>query len=303
MKRLQDLLLLGWLVCLIGLAPAPPAHGQGHVGHGQAQPAAPNSIRITMDALHAGGGVPPGWRFSIPPGDAVAGRQAFIDFKCYACHAVKGEQFPMAPGETAAAGPELTGMGSSHPPAYLAESILNPSAVVIDSPGYVGGDGRSIMPTYPDMTLGQLINLVAYLQSFRAPEAAHTHESAREQVVAGYRVRLLFRKAAAHDHGHGGPTSPGQRQDRLLVFLTDSVSGQPIPYATVSARIEAPGRSAQMIKLVPSFGSDGFHYGADLAIPEASNRITLSIGATTMQLGRGAPEGLKRPQRVTFPRK
>src|SRR5262245_57061308 len=57
------------------------AWGQGHV-HGQAPSgsASPLSIRITMDALHAAGGVPPGWRFTLPTGDAAAGRQAFIDF-------------------------------------------------------------------------------------------------------------------------------------------------------------------------------------------------------------------------------
>ncbi|HYB40272.1 MAG TPA: c-type cytochrome, partial [Candidatus Methylomirabilis sp.] len=130
-----------------------PAWGQGHThDHGQTQgdPAPPGPTRITMDALHKAGGVPPGWRFTVPPGDAAAGRQAFIEFKCYACHAIAGEQFPLPPGQSASAGPELTGMGGHHPPDYFAESIMNPSAVLVEGPGYIGGDGRSIMPAYPD---------------------------------------------------------------------------------------------------------------------------------------------------------
>jgi uncharacterized protein involved in high-affinity Fe2+ transport len=85
----------------------------------------------------------------------------------------------------------------------------------------------------------------------------------------------------------------------LLALVTDP-TGLPIPYLPVSATIEIPGKTAQTVKLAPSLGPDGFHYGADLAVPDATNRITLAIGATTMQLGPGAPEGLKRAQRVAF---
>src|SRR5262245_28651888 len=89
---------------------APLAAAQDHAGHGAAK-TPPASVRITMDALHAAGGVPPGWRFTMPAGDPAAGRRVFVDFKCYACHAVRGEQFPLPPGATATAGPDLTGMG------------------------------------------------------------------------------------------------------------------------------------------------------------------------------------------------
>src|SRR4029079_13713243 len=128
-----------------------PARGQGHAGHGAPAPAAPGApatsgTRITMEALHAAGGVPPGWRFTLPAGDPAAGRQAFVDLKCYACHTIKGEQFLLKPGEAATAGPDLTGMARHHPTEYLVESLVNPSAVVIEGPGYAGGDGRSLMP-------------------------------------------------------------------------------------------------------------------------------------------------------------
>ncbi len=131
---------------------------------------------IRMDDLHRFGGAPPGWRFSPPAGDADAGRQAFVDLGCHTCHAVQGEALPKPTGESPTSGPELTGMGTHHPPAYFAESILNPNAVRVAGPGYLGPDGSSIMPTYPNMTVAQLANLVAYLSSLKGTEpgsAAH----------------------------------------------------------------------------------------------------------------------------------
>jgi len=132
------------------------------------------SPRITMAALHQAGGVPPGWQFTPPAGDPAAGRQVFVNFGCYTCHTVQGEQFP-SPDDRHNPGPDLTGMGKYHPAAYFVESILDPNAVVVDGPGYVGPDGRSIMPTYPEMTLAQLTNVVAYLQSLRGDSTQHAH--------------------------------------------------------------------------------------------------------------------------------
>ena len=130
------------------------------------RPPLAGSVRTTMPALHAAGGVPPRWRFSMPPGDADAGRQLFLDVGCSICHAVKNSGFPPPTG----VGPELTGMGTHHPPGYFAESIQNPDAILVDGPGYLGPDGRSIMPMYPDLTLGQLTDLVAYLRSLSADD-------------------------------------------------------------------------------------------------------------------------------------
>ena len=128
-----------------------------------------------MAALHEAGGVPRGWRLTPPPGDVAAGRQVFVDFGCFSCHTVQGEQFPPRPDLQNQAGPDLTGMGSHHPAAYFVESIMNPSAVLVDGPGYIGPDGRSIMPAYPEMTLGQLTDLVAYLQSLTTGGTDHSH--------------------------------------------------------------------------------------------------------------------------------
>lgn len=139
--------------------------GLGLAAYAQQGPAAkPKPIRTTMEELHKAGGVPPGWKFTLPSGDPAKGRQVFVDFECYSCHQVKGEKFP--PGKKGDVGPELTDMGSKHPAEYFAESILNPDAVIIEGPGFTGPDGLSKMPDYRDsMTVAQLIDLVAYLKS------------------------------------------------------------------------------------------------------------------------------------------
>jgi hypothetical protein len=291
---------------LVAAAGGGPARGQGHAGHGAAPPApgapATPGTRITMDALHAAGGVPPGWRFTLPPGDPAAGRQVYVDLKCYACHQIKGEQFPLKPGETATAGPDLTGMGQHHPTEYLVESLVNPSAVVIDGPGYVGGDGRSIMPATPGMTLAQLIDLVAYLKS-QGGDAGHAQDEPREQTAGGYRVRLAFLPTAAeghgdhaHRHGAGAPAGKG----RLVAFIADAASGQAIPYAPVTARIEAAGKPARTVKLAPAFGAEGFHYAADVTLPAGTRKVTVSVGPAALKVGAGAPAQLTRAQTIAF---
>jgi len=133
----------------------------------------PRSVRITMDALHQLGGVPAGWQLTPLPGDAEAGRRTFQDLGCPSCHRIAGE--PFANQATGGPGPDLTGMGAHHPPAYFLESIINPDAVLVDGPGYVSLDGHSAMPAYPDLTVTQLEDLVAYLSSLTSgdPHAGH----------------------------------------------------------------------------------------------------------------------------------
>jgi mono/diheme cytochrome c family protein len=129
-----------------------------------ARPETP-SVRVTMLALHQMGGVPPGWKLGLPPGDPEAGRQVFADYGCPSCHRVAGEPFENE--ADGGVGPALTGMGSHHPPEYFAESILNPDAVLVEGEGFISEGGRSTMPSYPDMTLAQLADVVAYISSLK----------------------------------------------------------------------------------------------------------------------------------------
>ncbi len=155
---------------------------QDHHAHGSPAPDT-GPIHTTMDALHQHGGVPPGWTFKLPAGDPAAGRAVFVTLGCFACHDVKGEQFPGGSTRPGGIGPELTGMGSHHPAEYLAESIVNPNRVIVDGPGYTGPDRLSRMPDYTDsLTVRQLVDLVAYLKSLGStpstPESGHgaTHD-------------------------------------------------------------------------------------------------------------------------------
>ncbi len=155
-----------WLAVTLGLLGAVIAGRRGPAPvAAPVRPRAQPGVRLSMEALHQQGGVPLRWQLTLPPGDPAAGRQAFIDLGCHGCHRVAGESFSADASNRP--GPDLSGMGSHHPPAYFAEAILNPDAVLIDAPGYVGEDGHSIMPTYPEMTTGQLSDLVAYLASLK----------------------------------------------------------------------------------------------------------------------------------------
>jgi mono/diheme cytochrome c family protein len=145
----------------------------------------PRSVRITMEALHAAGGVPPGWELALQPGDVKGGRQLFIEQGCVSCHVVQGANLPAVPANEQHIGPELTGMGSHHPAVYFLEAIVNPNAVLIDGPGYIDAEGRSAMPAYPDLTVSQLQDLVAFLSSLITGGDAACHAPAATTPGAG----------------------------------------------------------------------------------------------------------------------
>lgn len=180
MTRGEGLLLAGAVVALAA-ALAMPRIG-APLAAGERARGAPG-VRLTMMELHRQGGVPRGWQPRVPPGDAAAGRQTFVSLGCPSCHRVAGEAFtasaPSGPG------PELTGMGSHHPPAYFAEALLDPDAVVLEGAGWIDDDGRSTMPAYPDLTVRQLGDLVAYLTSLRQDgAAAAAHEAITGRGIA-----------------------------------------------------------------------------------------------------------------------
>src|SRR5262249_35022153 len=137
-----------------------------------AQGAAPAPGRTPNSGTPHVHGTPKGWRFAWPPGDAAKGREVFQRLECYSCHEVRGEHFP-APSDSGRIGPELSAMGQMHPPEYLAESIINPNAVIERNRGYAAPDGSSKMPSYNDsLTLQETIDLVAYLRQLRPPAAS-----------------------------------------------------------------------------------------------------------------------------------
>ncbi|HEX6211149.1 MAG TPA: c-type cytochrome [Methylomirabilota bacterium] len=301
------------------VVPALAQHGHHHEPQGgSSTPANPSGstpgVRIGMHELHRAGGVPPGWRFGWPDGDAGKGREAFVKLECYQCHEVQGESFPPVAPDPTRRGPALTGMGGHHPAEYFAESILNPNAVIVDGAGHTGPDGRSIMPDYRDsLTLAEAIDLVAYLRSLGGH--AHGHDrtetpAAREQIVGDYRLRLTYAApGAGHGHGHhqgqaghhhgagGGGSAPA---GHLMLFVDDTALGEPVPYLPITATIHADKAAPRVLRLVPMLGGKGFHYGADVTLPPTTTKITIALGRPTVRLMPTAAGRFARGAEVSF---
>ncbi len=268
--------------------------------------ASADSIRVKMGELHGGGGVPPGWKFSMPGGDAGKGKEVFAVLECYSCHEVAGEGFPAK--ATDKTGPALTGMGAHHPAEYFAESILDPNAVIVtDVPDWVGPDGRSKMPSYNEsLTLEQLLNLVAYLGSLKGGRrhdmpaghevpgghemhAGHEmHGPERDKTVGEYRVRL-----------HYTEPEDEKRPGYLAVSIADAATGQAVPYLSVRVRIGS-GKSARSVTLKPAIGPAGPQYGAAVLVPDETESVTVLVGAATVPVKSVEGGKYRTPRRVSF---
>jgi len=243
--------------------------------------------RVSEEELHRHGGVPRGWKFSVPPGDAGRGRELFAELECYKCHEIKTEKFP-APADGKYVGPELTGMGRMHPAEYIAESILFPNAVIVDEPGHTGPDGLSVMPSYADtLSVTQWLDLVAYLKSLTegGEDEAAMHGVERVATTGDYWIRLVYMPPSAHQHaGHAAPATSTRAAGHLMAFISDAETGESVPYLPVTATLQAGGAGRRTIALRPMLGEAGFHYGADVAVDDRNGKLTLIVGPTTMRV-------------------
>ena len=106
--------------------------------------------------------------FSLPPGNALDGQQAFVYLHCYECHFIEGVQLPARVSDE----PPYVQLGGkvSRVKTYgqLVTSIINPSHKL--APGYpleeITNDGESKMPVYNGyMTVQELIDIVTFLQT------------------------------------------------------------------------------------------------------------------------------------------
>src|SRR5262245_8769820 len=278
------------VVSIVSLAAVTASMGdaQHHHGSSPTPSSSPGPRRITMEELHALGGVPRGWKFALPEGDVARGKQVFAEAGCYKCHTVEGAGFPDA-GAEKKPGPDLTGMGSHHPPEYFAESIVAPNAVILDGPGYTGPDRRSIMPGYADsLSVRQLLDVVAFLKSQTASPGGHHHHGGRELTASAgdYTIRLVHQ--------------PGVRAAHLLVFVSDRITGEPVPYLPVTLTFKHKGQSPRVVRLTPMMGSQGFHYGADAVIPGQVDHVDVSVGPTTMKVLASAKGRFATPARASF---
>lgn len=108
--------------------------------------------------------------FPIERGDIEMGQQAFVDLGCHQCHTVARTELPDYPIYPLLR-LELGGPTTSHKSeAQLLTSLINPNHIISDE--YLdllrieaGGVINSPMPNYDHMTVGQLLDIVAFLDS------------------------------------------------------------------------------------------------------------------------------------------
>jgi hypothetical protein len=106
-----------------------------------------------------------------PAGDVSAGRQAFMDLKCTACHAVASEpDFPKP--VSANPGPPIGPGTARTDPSYLTAAIMTPSHAI--SPNIspeVRASIEGVLSPMGDfsrvMTVRQMVDVYAYLRSVR----------------------------------------------------------------------------------------------------------------------------------------
>lgn len=112
------------------------------------------------------------WTVVLPKGDVQAGRTAFQDLKCHACHRVSGESAFAAPIADLR-GPDLNALLQLQEPSDIAAAIIAPShSLSVRTSEAVKAEllkqGASPMGDFSRvMTVRQLADLLAYLRSVR----------------------------------------------------------------------------------------------------------------------------------------
>lgn len=100
----------------------------------------------------------------LPEGDAGAGRQIFLDFRCNTCHSVPAEGIERrVEGEL---GPELGKATATQMREEVATSIIAPShAFAQDGEKWKSGDLSRMGDFSQHLTVRQWMDLVSYLRS------------------------------------------------------------------------------------------------------------------------------------------
>jgi hypothetical protein len=101
----------------------------------------------------------------LPDGDPTMGRSAFVEMRCYVCHAVVGDTFPephATPPVPVALGRNVGMMSRG----AITEAIIAPSHRIPEGIESVRRGELSRMGDYSEaMTVRQLIDIVAYLET------------------------------------------------------------------------------------------------------------------------------------------
>ncbi|WP_372627487.1 c-type cytochrome [Arsukibacterium sp.] len=121
---------------------------------------------MTLIACTEGPESPKG--FSLPEGDAAAGKTVFISYQCLSCHTLQGITDDSASQQIPNKVPLGGDVSKIKTYGELVTSVINPSHKI--APGfkrdsYTDDTGQSLMRNYNDlMTVNELVDLVAFLQ-------------------------------------------------------------------------------------------------------------------------------------------
>lgn len=106
--------------------------------------------------------------FSLPEGNADAGKTVFINYKCLACHSLQGIDDSNIESQLPRRVPLGGDVRTIKTYAELVTAVINPShkiAMGFERLGFTDAEGQSVMRNYNDaMTVTELIDLVAFLQ-------------------------------------------------------------------------------------------------------------------------------------------
>jgi hypothetical protein len=129
-------------------------------------------LGATLTSLVAGCATSSLFGFPVTEGDIGAGRQAFIDHRCHQCHSIADERLPLLAGADRPIlelGGPTTAVRSY---ADLTTSIINPKHAISERyrdelllNAEVPLESPMPMPNLDTMTVRQLIDIVAFLDS------------------------------------------------------------------------------------------------------------------------------------------
>jgi uncharacterized protein involved in high-affinity Fe2+ transport len=109
---------------------------------------------------------------------------------------------------------------------------------------------------------------------------------------------MEYKEPSAGGHGHGTATT--KATGHLMVFVADATSGEPVPYLPVTAVIRGEQSASRTVRLSPMIGASGFHYGADVTLPDDTTKVTLTLGAASLKTMGAAAGRFRKPVTLSF---